>query len=187
MGISRFCEIPKERWEEGKSCFWISTLSTVPPFPQLFFIVLFAFLAACVDSVFAMGGWPGAAPAFVAVAAVWLPRATAGRPAASRFLRASIAGHCSGSPPCRLPIHRPPPCFGPAHIGFAALLGTIDSDAEPPNRCRSLARSPAGTLHPVPSRSASCGDSPPPEAAARANLRLCSARYSASRYSLAAS
>ena len=32
-----FCEISKERWEEGKSCFWISTLSTTPPFPQLFF------------------------------------------------------------------------------------------------------------------------------------------------------
>jgi hypothetical protein len=28
-----FCEISKERWEEGKSCFWISTLSTTPPFP----------------------------------------------------------------------------------------------------------------------------------------------------------
>ena len=31
------CEISKERWEEGKSCFWISTLSTVPSFPQLVF------------------------------------------------------------------------------------------------------------------------------------------------------
>ena len=31
------CEISKERWEEGKSCLWISTLSTVPPFPQLAF------------------------------------------------------------------------------------------------------------------------------------------------------
>src|ERR1035438_9723445 len=32
-----FCEISKERREEGKSCFWICTLSTTPPFPQLFF------------------------------------------------------------------------------------------------------------------------------------------------------
>src|SRR6202040_4460945 len=31
------CEISKERWEEGKSCLWISPLSTVPPFPQLVF------------------------------------------------------------------------------------------------------------------------------------------------------
>src|SRR5580692_5170365 len=31
------CEISKERWEEGKSCLWISSLSTVPSFPQLFF------------------------------------------------------------------------------------------------------------------------------------------------------
>src|SRR5450755_3175564 len=30
-----FCEISKERWEEGKSRSWISTLSTTPPFPQL--------------------------------------------------------------------------------------------------------------------------------------------------------
>src|SRR5450755_208338 len=30
-----FCEISKERWEEGKSRSWISTLSATPPFPQL--------------------------------------------------------------------------------------------------------------------------------------------------------
>ena len=32
-----FCEISKEWWEEGESCFWISTLSTTPSFPQLSF------------------------------------------------------------------------------------------------------------------------------------------------------
>ena len=34
--LAGFCEISKERWEEWKSWFWISTLSTTPPFPQLF-------------------------------------------------------------------------------------------------------------------------------------------------------
>jgi hypothetical protein len=31
------CEISKERWEEGEACFWLSTPSTAPPFPQPFF------------------------------------------------------------------------------------------------------------------------------------------------------
>src|SRR6266849_3893562 len=30
-------EISKGRWEEWKTCFWFSTLSTDPAFPQLFF------------------------------------------------------------------------------------------------------------------------------------------------------
>ena len=64
------CEISKERWEEGKSCLWISTLSTAPPFPQLSsFFTLSSFVTAFVDMVFAMGGSPGAAPASVAAAA----------------------------------------------------------------------------------------------------------------------
>ena len=68
----RSCEISKERWEEGKSCFWISTLSTAPPFPQLScFISWFPRVPAFVDSVFARGGWPAAAPASDVAAAVW--------------------------------------------------------------------------------------------------------------------
>jgi len=68
----RLCEISKERWEEGKSCFWISTLSTAPPFPQLScFISWFPRVPAFVDSVFARGGWPAAAPASDVAAAVW--------------------------------------------------------------------------------------------------------------------
>jgi hypothetical protein len=74
-----FCEIPKERWEEGKSCLWISTLSTVPPFPQLSsFITLSPFVSAFVGNVFAMGGWPGEVSASVAAAAAWLPSMAAG-------------------------------------------------------------------------------------------------------------
>ena len=68
----RSCEISKERWEEGKSCFWISTLSTAPPFPQLScFISWFPRVPTFVDSVFARGGWPAAAPASDVAAAVW--------------------------------------------------------------------------------------------------------------------
>jgi hypothetical protein len=52
----RLCEISKELWKEGESCFWISTLSIAPPFPQLSFIVLSPFAAAFVDNVSAMGG-----------------------------------------------------------------------------------------------------------------------------------
>ena len=36
VGISpAFGEIPKELWKEGKACFWLSTLSIAPSFPQL--------------------------------------------------------------------------------------------------------------------------------------------------------
>lgn len=36
MGESRgLCEISKELWEAWKACFWLSMLSTAPPFPQL--------------------------------------------------------------------------------------------------------------------------------------------------------
>jgi hypothetical protein len=90
-----FCEISKERWEEGKSCFWISTLSTVPPFPQLFFMALSSRAPAFVHSPFAMGGWPGAASASVAAAAALLPPAAVW-PGALRFPRELIAGHRNG-------------------------------------------------------------------------------------------
>jgi hypothetical protein len=156
----RHCEISKELWKEGKSCFWISPLSIAPSFPQLSFIVLSPFAAALVDNVSAMGGWPAAAPASVA-AAPWPPPPVEGWSGASRFPRDLSSGRRNGFLACRPPIHTPPPCSAPAHIDFAALLGTIDFDAEPPNRSRSRARSPAGTPHPVPSGSASYGDSPP--------------------------
>jgi hypothetical protein len=36
VGISpALGEIPKELWKEGKACFWLSTLSIAPSFPQL--------------------------------------------------------------------------------------------------------------------------------------------------------
>src|SRR5437899_3972417 len=98
------CEISKEWWEEGKSCCWICTLSTAPPFPQLSsFLTLSPFLTAFVDRVFAMGGWPGAAPESVAAAAAWRPL-TAGSPGASRFPRDIISDPDNGSPLFRLPI-----------------------------------------------------------------------------------
>jgi len=59
----RFCEISKEWWEEGKSWFRISTLSTTPPFPQLFCSSHGPSACPHVDSPFAMGDWPTAAPA----------------------------------------------------------------------------------------------------------------------------
>ena len=67
----RFCEISKERWEEGKSwfldfhAFHHSAISTA-----LLFIARSPCVPAFVDSPFAMGGWPAAAPASVAPAAV---------------------------------------------------------------------------------------------------------------------
>jgi hypothetical protein len=55
VGISPgFGEISKGLWKEGEACFWLSTLSTAPPFPQLssaflmFCSFVFAFFcAAC--------------------------------------------------------------------------------------------------------------------------------------------
>jgi len=72
MGESRrLCEISKQLWEERKSCLWISTLSTVAPFPRLFFMTLSSARAAFVDTVFAMGGWPVAAQPAFAAAWIW--------------------------------------------------------------------------------------------------------------------
>jgi hypothetical protein len=44
VGISPVLgEISKGLWKEGEACFWLSTLSTVPAFPQLSFRRNFGF------------------------------------------------------------------------------------------------------------------------------------------------
>ena len=48
-------EIPKELWEEGEACFWLSTLSIAPPFPQLARRIL--------QAGFTRSPWPACDPA----------------------------------------------------------------------------------------------------------------------------
>ena len=93
MGESRrLCEISKQLWEERKSCLWISTLSTVAPFPRLFFMTLSSARAAFVDTVFAMGGWPVAAqPAFALRPGFGRSARRRGRPCRDLFVDQPLA------------------------------------------------------------------------------------------------